>query len=185
MMPRSLRSLCVCGLFFVMTLPAAVVGCGYTTRSIVSTRYRIIHIEPFTNTIDFTKEADTRFRLYRPGLETEITRSVVNRFLLDGNLRPGPQEKADLLLTGELVAFKKDPVRYTDNDDVSEYRINIVISLTLKDTVTGKILWTEGQFTGDTTYFVSGAQAKSEVSAVNAALTDLARRVVERVVEDW
>jgi hypothetical protein len=164
---------------------ACLAGCGYTTRSMVGTHYRTVYVEPFVNRIDFSSETDTRFRLYRPGLETEITRALVNRFLLDGNLRPGTLEKADLVLTGELVAFKKDPVRYTDNDDISEYRINIIVNISLKDTATGRILWTEGSFTGDTTYFVSGAQAQSEVSAVNTALADLARRVVERVVEDW
>lgn len=183
MVCRQVRSAAIGGILAVLAIGAA--GCGYTTRSMVSTRYRNIYVEPFTNSIDFTSETDTRLKLYRPGLETEVTRAVINRFMLDGNLRPGTQEKSDLILTGDLVTFKKDPIRYTDNDDVSEYRINIVVKLTLKDTATGEILWSEGAFTGDTTYFVTGAQSKSEVSAVNDALTDLARRVVERVVEDW
>jgi len=40
-------------------------------------------------------------------------------------------------------------------------------------------------FTGNTSYFTTGTQAKSEATAVNDALTDLARRIVERTVEQW
>ena len=47
------------------------------------------------------------------------------------------------------------------------------------------LIWQENNFTGDTTYYVSGATSISEAAAVNNALTDLARRVVERAVEQW
>ena len=45
--------------------------------------------------------------------------------------------------------------------------------------------WTESNFVGETTYFTSGSLAKSENVAIQDALTDLARRIVERTIEDW
>ena len=64
-------------------------GCGYTTRSMISSKYRSIYVVPFVNKIDITNEEYTanKYRIYRPLLETDITKSVINKYLFDGNLR--------------------------------------------------------------------------------------------------
>jgi hypothetical protein len=162
-------------------------GCGYTARSSIRASYQTIYITPFVNKIDVSQETyvSNSYRLYRPGLETDISKAVVDKYLFDGNLRPSAMESAGLVLAGELVEFRRDPIRYTDNDDVEEYRINIVVNLKLTDRVTGEVKWEENRFTGDTTYFTAGSQAKTETTAVQDALTDLARRIVERTVEEW
>lgn len=162
-------------------------GCGYTTRSLVSDKFLTIYVAPFVNKINITNEANTanKYRLYRPMIETDITKYVNNRYLFDGNLKPAKEELADLILKGEMVEFRKDPLRYLDNNDVSEYRINLVVNISLWDRKENKLLWQENNFTGDTTYFATGLQAKPEDIAVNDALNDLARRIVERTVEEW
>ena len=92
---------------------------------------------------------------------------------------------ADMVLKGELVDFRKDPLRYDNGDNVLEYRVSIVVNLSMWDKKANTLIWQENNFTGDTTYYVSGATSISEAAAVNNALTDLARRVVERAVEQW
>ena len=81
--------------------------------------------------------------------------------------------------------FRKDPLRYDDSDNVKEYRINLVVNISLWDRRENKLLWQENDFTGDTTYFAAGPQTKSEDAAVVDALNDLSRRIVERTVEQW
>ena len=71
------------------------------------------------------------------------------------------------------------------NLNVQEYRIRITVSLTLTDAATGKVLWSESSFTGETTYFLTGSGSTTQSAAIDAALTDLATRVVERTVENW
>jgi hypothetical protein len=166
----------------------AASGCGYTTRSLIANKYKTIYIEPFVNKVDITNEryTENKYRIYRPSIETDISRAVADKFLFDGNLKPVKKESADLILKGEVVQYRKDPLRYnTDNTEVTEYRINLVVNLGLWDTKDNKLIWEEKSFTGDTTYFASGSQAKSESAAVSFALDDLARRVVERTVEQW
>ena len=162
-------------------------GCGYTTRSLISQEYKTIYVTPFVNKVDITQEfyAANKYRIYRPKLETDITTYVTNRFLFDGNLKPSKEESADMILKGELVDFRRDALRYDDDDNVTEYRLNIVVNLTMIDKEEGKILWQENNFTGDSTYFTTGSLAKSEDAAIKDALTDLARRIVERTVEQW
>jgi len=180
-------------------------GCGYTTRSMVTTKYKTIYIEPFVNKVDITQETDTstRYKIYRPSVETELTKSVISKYLFDGNLKPVKKETADLVLKGELIEFRKDPLRYSTNDEVDEYRINIVVNITLQepktegevpaaegDAAEEKIIWKESGFTGDSTYYpattsLQNVVTKSEDVAVTDAINDLARRIVERTVEEW
>ncbi|MBN1914083.1 MAG: hypothetical protein JW788_06760 [Candidatus Omnitrophica bacterium] len=170
-----------------------VAGCGYTTRSMIATTYRTIYITPFLNKIDITRETDagSRYKIYRPGLETDITKAVVNKYLFDGNLRPTKEELADVVLKGELVEFRKDPLRYNDdNDEIAEYRMNILVNIALWDTKEDKLVWEEKNFTGDYTYFTTAsttpsATKKTDAQAVPEAINDLARRIVERTVEQW
>ncbi len=164
-----------------------IIGCGYTTRSMISSKYRTIYIEPFLNKIDITRESEvsSKYKIYRPSVETEIYKAVVNKFLFDGNLKLAKTDTADLILKGEVTEFRRDPLRYTESDDVEEYRINLVVNLSLYDTALNTLVWEEKGFTGDTTYFTSGTSAKSEESAVVEALSDLSRRIVERTVEQW
>ena len=167
-------------------------GCGYTTRSMISGKYRTIYIVPFLNKIDITRESDvgTKYKLYRPMLETDITKAVVNKYLFDGNLRPTNSNSADLILKGELMEFRKDPLRYSSNNDVDEYRVNILVNLALWDNKENKLVWEEKNFTGDFTYFPTSSTLqnvvkKTDDQAITEAISDLARRIVERTVEQW
>ncbi|HDZ76724.1 MAG TPA: hypothetical protein ENH41_01405 [Candidatus Omnitrophica bacterium] len=175
----------ICHLSFVI----ALAGCGYTTRSFVDPNIRTVYIEPFLNKIDITDELseNRKYKTYFPLLEVKITRAVVDRFIFDGNLRIGRPDTADVILKGELVNYVKDALRYesADNETVQEYRISLVVNISLIDRDENKILWQENSFIGDSTYFTSGASAKSESAALSDAVVDLARRVVERTIEEW
>ena len=83
------------------------------------------------------------------------------------------------------TSFQQDDLREDVNQNVQEYRIRVVVSLALTDAATGKVLWKEPSFAGETTYFLTGTQASTQSAATDAALTDLATRVVERTVESW
>lgn len=163
-------------------------GCGYTTRSMISNEFKTIYITPFVNKIDITQEADTgnKYKLYRPHLETTVTRVVIDKYLFDGNLRPTDLTSADLALKAELIEFRRDPLRYDDNDEVEEYRVSVRVRMSLWNNRKNETAWEEDNFGGEATYFTAGhTGAKSEEAAVNEAIADLARRIVERTVEEW
>ena len=158
-------------------------GCGYSTRSLLPGNFKTIHVAPFKNNITYTNE---RYRnLYLPLLEVNVRNAIVDRFLFDGNLDIVEEDPADLVLKGELIGFERDVLRYTEDNDVQEYRIRVIVSLALWDNAEKKTLWVEPHFVGETTYFPAGSQATSESVAIEDALVDLARRLVERTIEDW
>ncbi|MDP3786429.1 MAG: LPS assembly lipoprotein LptE [Candidatus Omnitrophota bacterium] len=166
-------------------------GCSYSMRSLAYEKSTKIYIKPFENKVDLNirEEYSDRnpYRLYRPGMETKITDAVINRFLLDGYLKVVSSEaQADLVLKGELTNYEKQPLRYNEaTKDVEEYRANIIVNMTLIDLKKDKAVWTENGFVGYTEFALVGPKAISEDAAINDAIGDLARRVVERTVEDW
>lgn len=160
-----------------------VASCGYTTKSTLPSSLKRIHVEPFKNSIDFT--TGTQRDVYLPLLEVKARNAVMNRFMFDGSLKIAEPDAADLILKGNLQSYQRSALRFTDDDDVQEYRIQIVVSFEMVNVKTGETSWTEPGFTGEATYFVSGPQVTTEDSAIEAAIQDLARRIVERTIEDW
>ncbi|MCQ9206580.1 MAG: LPS assembly lipoprotein LptE [Omnitrophica bacterium] len=173
--------------FFVGLLLIALCGCGYTTRSVVRIDEPSIYVENFLNNIDTAREiSDARpYYAYRPAIESDITREVINKFLLDGNYQIEGPKSAHFLLKGELVSFERQPLRYDANDNVTEYRLSVVVNMKLHDLYEKETVWKESDFAGETTYRTSGALSKTESAAIQEAIEDLAQRIVERTVEDW
>ena len=161
-------------------------GCGYTTKTILPDNIKTIQVETFKNNIDITKEvsAKDKYEVYRPNLEVDLRDAIVDRIFLDGNLKMADKDSADAVLEGEIVQYRKDPLRY-QNEVVQEYRISIVCDVKLIDQKDSKILFEENNITGDTTYFTTGTLQKTETSALSDATSDLARRIVNRIVENW
>ena len=164
-----------------------IAGCGYTTRPGLASYIRTLYVKPFTNKIDITTLTSSRSELpfYRPGMEIDLTRAVVSRFQFTGLLRPASADRADARLEGELVEFRREPLRYNASQQVEEWRLNVVVNLRFVDRTTNTVMWEEERFTGDTTYFSLGSKTESESHALSRAITDLARRIVERTVENW
>ena len=162
-------------------------SCGYTTRPGLSSALRTVYVKPFVNKIDLTELTTDyqRFPVYRHGLEIEVTKAVINRFQFTGLLRPAGPSSADARLEGELVEFRRDALRYNASQQVEEWRLSVVVNLRFFDAHSNEPLWEEARFTGDTTYFALGTNAESEATALDRAVNDVARRIVERTVENW
>jgi outer membrane lipopolysaccharide assembly protein LptE/RlpB len=174
-----------CSLIAVFML--FVAGCGYTTHSLLPSNYKTIYVDSFGNKIKVTAEQSNirMYRGYRPGLEGDITKATIDRFLFDGNLRIAPENTANLILKGELIDFRKEPLRYDANDNIEEYRLVLTVNMELIDPATDKVVWKENSFSGETTYTTGGSLAKDESTAVVDGVNDLARRIVERTIEAW
>jgi len=158
-------------------------GCGYTTSSTLPGHLKTIYIDRLANEISYT--SSTSREVYFPLLEVDARNAIIDRFQFDGNLTLTDTDRADLVLKGKLIEYERQGLRFTDNDTIQEYRVNVVVALELWDMTKGEIKWAEPRFVGQATYFLSGPEATTEESAVQEALKDLARRIVERTVEDW
>lgn len=171
---RRLLTVVLCGM---------LAGCGYTTGSLLPSNIKTIAIEPFKNKVNFLNESVRG--LYVPLLENRVYDTVVFRFQQDGNLKITKPETADLVLTADLTGFDREELRVNDDDNITEYRIRITVSFKVFDRTTNEEMLSEESFSGESTYQLTGPRARSETAALNDALTDLARRMVERTIENW
>ena len=89
------------------------------------------------------------------------------------------------MLSAKLVKFDRDPVRYNADDSIQEFRIHVRAAVKFKDLVEDETIWSTKEISGESTYFLSGRLAKSEDEAVEEALEDLVRHVIERILEVW
>lgn len=174
---------------FIISFALLIAGCGYSTGSRLPSYVKTIYIPTFINRIDVTQEVTDRYgyKLYKPGMEIDLTNAVVNRFIYYGKLKVvKTEDEADLVLKGELSGYQRDPLAYSpDTQEVEEYRLTILANINLIDKKAGEISWDESNFGGDTTYYTSGSLAVSEETAIRNAVNDLARRIVDRTVEGW
>jgi hypothetical protein len=168
----------------VLILAAVLIaGCGYTTRSSLPGHLKTIHIAHIDNKIVYTSA--TSREVYFPLLEVDARNAIIDRFQFDGNLRVVNEDDADLVLKGSLLSYERHGLRFSSSDVAEEYRVQVVVSLEMFDTQKNEMMWQEPRFVGQATFFISGPEATSEESAVQEAIVDLARRVVERTVENW
>ncbi len=162
-------------------------GCGYTTSSLLPPELDSIYVANFANKIDIGAQVSNRRvdYTYRPGLENDITRAVIDQFIFDRALDVKRQDEATLSLKGELTSFRQFPIIYNTDDDVEAYRIEILVNMELYNNLKGELMWRETSFMGQTEYTVEGPNAKTEPEAIQDAVKDLAKRIVERTIEAW
>ena len=165
---------------FFLSMSPLLSGCGYTNRAMLPNNIRSIAIPPFANKIP-----PGQVFTYEPGIEIDVTEKVIKRILFDGNLKVTKLEKADARLEGELIHYYQEGTRFNSQEGVSEYRLYVVCHLRLIDQRNNEVIWDESAFSGDTEYFIEGSNAKPERTAVDSAIDDLAKNVVNRIVEDW
>jgi hypothetical protein len=155
---------------------------------LLPTHIKTVYVENFKNSIDITAQATSRapFKLYAPGLESELTKAVAERFISDGNLKVTKRpEDADSVLSGELLEYMREPLRYDDNENVIEFRVRVTASVKFLDKAENKVIWESQGLCGESNQRTGGSFKKTEAEARAEALEDLARRIVEKTIEVW
>ena len=160
---------------------------GYTSKTNLPEHIESVHVDKVSNTIDIASEVSSQhaYRIYRPGLEVQLRNALIERFIFDGHLRIASKDSADAILSADLLSFDRDPVRYNADDSIQEFRIHVTARISFNDALSGEPLWEAASISGQSSYFLSGTEAKSEDEAVLLALEDLVRHTVEDILEVW
>jgi len=87
----------------VLVLVLLLVGCTWTPKTVLPKYFRSIHIPKFGN------------ETLEPQLVEVITRLAIEKFELDGRLTVTEHvSKADGIVFGNIVKYKKVPLSYTE-----------------------------------------------------------------------
>ena len=161
------------GMVFVLsTLPGCV---GYRLGSTLPPDVKAIYVQLFIN------------KCNEPLLEIDTTNATIAEFQNDGTLRIVPRDEADVILETTLNSMTLTPLRYnqtTDKSKPDEYRLVLQASFVLKRAKTQEIM-SEASVIGESTFAFVGNLNSSKRAAIPAASEDLAKRIIQKVVEIW
>lgn len=149
----------------------SITGCGYRVGSLLPAEIKTVAIPMFVNS---TPE---------PELEAILTNGIIREFIADGTLKVVEEANADTLLLGEIIDYRREPLRYSKTEVTREYRLIIAVKLIFKDLHRNEVMWENSRVEGETTFFVGTSLPESERLALPGAIELLAHHVVEKVVE--
>jgi outer membrane lipopolysaccharide assembly protein LptE/RlpB len=152
-------------------------SCAYTTSTaMLPAHLKTIAIPVFENgTAEHT-------------LDQELTRAVVDRFVQDNHLKVVDERSANAVLRGKITAYRNAVFGFSVTTQAQEYRVTLVVSVTLKDVVKNRELWTDENLTKTVNYFVvdvPGQTARTELDGRKEAITKIADEILSRSVEGW
>ena len=166
--------------FTVLVSLCFLSGCGYTQEVKLPSGIKTIAIKTFKNEIPPQEQF-----AYRPGLEIELTNALIDSFIFDGNLKVVDESKADAVLEGSVISYEQEGLRFDRLESVEEYRLFLVVKFKIIDRRTHRVIINEPNFSGRAEFFVSRNPTSNRKIAANSATFDLAKSLVNRVVEEW
>jgi hypothetical protein len=124
----------------------------------------------------------------RGDLGPALADSLVEAFL-DGNvLKIANESSADSRIECVILEYVRRPYTVDENENVQEYRLEIVAEVRYVDIRKNKTLWEEARLTQWDTYNfigVGGRPQESEEIGIGRVLSKLTDDIVNRTVEGW
>lgn len=158
----------------VMTL---LTGCvGYQLGSMLPKDIKTVYVPIVEN------------NTMEPNIETEVTRAIVEQLQRDGSLTVvNDAATADSELTVELRDFDLNPVAFSDDrpSETDEYRIWIRASAALVRTGSGEVIAERVDLEGREEFLFNSDLTTAKRQNLPEAAEDLAREIVQMIVEVW
>lgn len=121
--------------FFVFFFLLAAGGCGYQLQGKGA---------PFDPGIQSVAISIFGNRTPQTGIESEVTRALVEKFTSSRRISIRPQSSADALLIGTVKSFVTTSVAVTTGTQVTTgYRAALTVEVMLQGSGDGKVLWKE------------------------------------------
>jgi len=161
--------------FLVFFAMFCLAGCaGYRLGSTLPPDVKTIHVPLFEN------------KSREPLIENQATAAVIAELQKDGTLKVVNAEKADVVLVCTLTSISLNPLRYERSDPAkaNEYRLTLNAAYILRRTRNGEVL-SEGTAIGEGTFPFAGNLSSAKQTAMPQTTQDLAKRIVERIIEAW
>ncbi|MEO0142342.1 MAG: LPS assembly lipoprotein LptE [candidate division WOR-3 bacterium] len=140
--------------------------CGYSTRSLLPGYIQKVHIKIFEN------------QTFKAGLDEIATQATIEAFRKNSSLKITGEDQADIVITGKVSSFSKDPYVYTGALDVSQYKITVKFSVVCLDRVKNIVFW-EGDVSDWAIY------TTDEDKSIKEAIEKTAERLVTTILTNW
>ncbi len=168
------------GLFALVALFAAAPGCGYRlagTGTFLPKSIKIIAVAPFEN------------RTGRPEIEVRVTEAVSRELSRHGGMKIVTDKSlADAYLEGAVTDFKTSPVQFNAEGRATRLETSVVLRSSLRDLVSGEILWSQANLLFRDQYDVQQVEANYfdlETTALDSLARGAAQTLVNSITEGF
>lgn len=116
------------------------------------------------------------------GVKEELTEVVIEKFIKDNSLKIADRRDADSILEGRIVSIRQQAGGSDRQENVSEMKIYVTVSLKCTDLKKRKVLWEEtitrwGEF--------PPADLDQRREGISKAIKQIAEEVVNKTVAGW
>lgn len=154
-------------------------GCGYMVGGTYDPEIRTVHVPIFTSD------------LFRRDVNIELTEAVQKEIQSRTPFRLSSADRADTRLTGKLIEIRKDVLGETRFDDARQLQLSFAVEILWED-LRGRNLIAQSSVPIDqkTHQLLSQANFAPEIgqsyaTAKQEAITQLARRIVDKMETPW
>jgi len=152
-------------------------GCGYSLRASLPSNIKTVHITVLQN------------RTQEPGIEDFLTQALTQALITSGMARIAANaEQADGVLEGSIVGYSLTSLAFNQTANVTQYRLQIALSLSLRDRRTGDVVWKQDRIEERADFPVTGQVTLTlvrEQDAVRRAAVDISRAIVSLAFEGF
>jgi len=148
-------------------------GCGYTVGGTLPSHIQTVSVPIFRNT---TRE---------PGVESLITRAVVEAFSTNGRLKVVGSSQADSILDGEITGYNVSSIAFDKDANVRLYRLIVTVNLRMRDVKRNAVLFQQSGVQEQSDFRVQGQVSQTisrEETALRGAATEIGRAIVALAV---
>jgi hypothetical protein len=118
------------------------------------------------------------------GLQQALTDSLIQGFVTNGALRVLDEDRATLVLRGEVVEVREEPFTYSGGSE--QFRITIVLGVSCYDTQEKKAVWEETGLRGFGVFDAGADRQEARTAGLNDAIRMLVEDVIDRTqVGGW
>ena len=152
-------------------------GCGYSLRPSLPPGIHTVHVPTLIN------------RTQEPGVEDFLTQALIQALVTSGLARIAANaQEADGVLEGTIVEYSLVSLAFDRTANVTQYRLQIALQLTLKDRAKNKVVWKQDRISERADFPVSGQVTTTlvrEQDAVKRAAVDVSRAIISLAFEGF
>jgi len=152
-------------------------GCGYSLRSSLPAHIKTVHVPVLEN------------RTQEPAIESFVTQALTEAVVTSGRARLAANaSEADAVLEGAIIEYSLTSLAFDRAANVTQYRLTIALSLTLKDRVKNEVIWRQERVQDRADFRVAGPVTVTlarEDAALRRAAVDVSRAIVSLAFEGF
>lgn len=117
------------------------------------------------------------------GLGEGLTQGIIDGFIEDNQIKIVPEDRAEALLAGRIVDYRRKAYTFDESDQVTEYIVEIWVTADLtRQGETDETVWRVERLRG---FGIYNAASEDEAKGQEKAIANIAEELLNRTIKSW